>query len=68
MKKLNKLVLGELAKKELSQREQNNIRGGLQCTCGCCYTNSGGSSDVDNQRANCDHGLDTGCSDFVWWC
>lgn len=58
MKKINKLVLNQLAKKELTQRQQGLIKGGGAgtCPCGCCYGNSGGSDTVDNGEANCQQG------------
>jgi natural product precursor len=59
MKKLNKLVLGELAKKELSQREQNNIRGGNVCGCGCCYAQMGDTN--YSGGANCGHDMVSAC-------
>lgn len=64
MKKLEMLVLNQLAKKELSQRQQTMIKGGRSCTCGCCYASSGGSDTTDNGYANCISGLNTKCSDL----
>lgn len=65
MKKLEKLVLSQLAKRELSWRQQAMIKGGkYNCTCGCCYAGGGGgSSSLDNGIANCDSHLKTQCSD-----
>jgi len=48
MKKIERLVLHYLAKKEIHHRQMGKLRGGKQrCTCGCCYAGSGGGSDVD---------------------
>ena len=55
MKKIGKLVLNQIAKKELSQRQMGKIKGGRNvCICGCCYADGGGgSSTTDNGDANC---------------
>jgi natural product precursor len=58
MKKLNKLVLNELSKKELSDKAMSGIKGGGEismqmCTCGCCYAGQGGSDTFENGWANC---------------
>lgn len=63
MKKLSKLKLSSLYEKELSQKEQNALKGGgcLWCSCGCKYAGSqegsgdshyGGSSSGSNDSAN----------------
>ncbi|MDR2120444.1 MAG: TIGR04149 family rSAM-modified RiPP [Tannerella sp.] len=37
MKKLSKLMLVELERKELSGRQMKNVKGGANyCLCGCC--------------------------------
>jgi len=60
MKKLNKIVLNKLEKKELTFKEQAKIKGGAEtCACGCCYAGSGGSSDFQNGQANCSQGLNS---------
>ena len=62
MKKISKLVLSQIAKKELTQRQQGLIKGGKGCSCGCCYKDSGGSSSDVNGGANCrGGGLHTYC-------
>jgi len=53
MKKMSKLVLNQIAKKELTQRQQGSIKGGNSCTCGCCYAENQGSEWDDNGQANC---------------
>ena len=69
MRKVEKLVLNQLAKKELTQRQQAMIKGGRGCTCGCCYANSGGSSSVDNGLVNCYGSLRTNCDEVnIWGC
>ena len=73
MKKISKLVLNQIAKKELTQRQQGFIKGGRHgCTCGCCYAGSGGgSSQTDNWIANCEggsDGLQTNCPTSLSWC
>lgn len=35
MKKLSKISLHNLSQAELVKREQNQLKGGLMCTCGC---------------------------------
>jgi natural product precursor len=63
MKKLSKLILVELERKELAQREMKNVKGGLSapCECGCCYAGSGGggSSSFNNGQANCNLNLNS---------
>jgi natural product precursor len=56
MKKLSKLVLVELEKKELTQREMKKIRGGHSCTCACYSGGNSGSSPYggSNTVANLD--------------
>ncbi|WP_317046310.1 TIGR04149 family rSAM-modified RiPP [Parabacteroides pacaensis] len=39
-------------KEELGQRQMNELRGGANCTCGCHYEYSGGSSNATNNNAN----------------
>ena len=54
MKKIDRIVLGQLAKKELTQRQLGKIKGGNLCTCGCCYyPNGGGADGVTNGDTNC---------------
>lgn len=62
MKKIQKLSLNRLTKKELTIPEMNKVKGGTnQCDCGCCYDGTpgdigyGGSSTQDNGIANCAH-------------
>jgi natural product precursor len=66
MKKLGKLKLSQLSKEEMEKREMNNLRGGDYCAslCSCAYAGEqcssgdsyyGGSSDVDNCKANTDN-------------
>jgi len=53
MKKIERLVLHYLAKKEIHHRQMGKLRGGKQrCSCGCCYATSGGSDIGDNGCAN----------------
>lgn len=76
MKKIQKLFLNRLTKKELTIPEMNKVKGGNQCGCGCCYDGTpgdighGGSSTVDNGLANC--AIPTGSTvycDGGWaWC
>ncbi|MFW9970386.1 MAG: TIGR04149 family rSAM-modified RiPP [Candidatus Odinarchaeota archaeon] len=54
MKKKLKLRKNPSALKNMSEEQMNKIAGG--CTCGCCYSGSGGSSTIDNACANADHG------------
>lgn len=59
MKKLGKLKLNKLNKAELENREMNNLLGGGDpgdCTCGCHYSGTGGSSSCDNGRENWTNG------------
>lgn len=60
MKKISKLALNKLSKKELPYSEMNKVKGGINsCLCGCCYGGDpgdighGGSSDDANGYANC---------------
>ena len=57
------MTLSQLAKKELTKRQQGLIKGGRgNCTCGCCYAgDGGGSSIVDNAVANCKDNKTTYC-------
>ena len=50
MKKINKLALNQIAKKELSRKQMQYFKGGRSCWCGCCYYPSepGGSNLNDN--------------------
>ena len=57
MKKIEKLSLNRLSKKELTLGEMNKVKGGNSCPCGCCYVGSGGSASYDNGDANCRQGL-----------
>ena len=50
MKKIDKLVLNQISKKELTQRQLGRVKGGRACACGCCYANSGGSDNVDKAK------------------
>ena len=69
MRKVEKMVLNQLAKKELSRRQMGKIKGGRNCTCGCCYYDTEGSSIVDNAYANCIDGKTTYCGDsFPVYC
>ena len=63
MKKLSKLKITSLYNEELSQKEQNTLKGGgcLWCSCGCNYEGGqegpddgmyGGSSTSSNDSAN----------------
>ena len=69
MKKIDKMTLSQLAKKELTKRQQGLIKGGrYNCTCGCCYADSEGSSVEDNSNANCDGHQTTYCEKtVVYW-
>jgi natural product precursor len=63
MKRLSKLVLIELERKELSQREMKHVKGGNTCGCGCCYAeNGGGSSSGSNGAANCTNNFYSPCA------
>ena len=66
LKKIQKLVLNRLSKKELSFGELNKVKGGEEyylCGCGCCYDGEpgdpgyGGSSNFMNKATNCKTGL-----------
>lgn len=63
MKRIEKLSLNRLSKKELTFREMNKVKGGSSCPCGCCYAGlpgdhgHGGSSDFQNGNANCSIGI-----------
>ena len=60
MKKLTKISLNNLEKKELDYKEQSNIKGGGgPCACGCCYAGTGGSSAFMNGQTNCSQGLNS---------
>ena len=52
MKELKKIKLNRLDANELLKREMRSLFGGKDCTCGCHYTNYGGSSTCDNDAAN----------------
>jgi len=66
MKKIETLVLNQIAKKELSQRQMWRVKAGKACTCGCCYAGSGGGSDsVTNGFANCDGNKKTYCEEIM---
>lgn len=59
MKKIQKLSLNRLTKKELNLEEMNRVKGGTElyiCGCGCCYEGTG-SLNADNRQANCESGL-----------
>ena len=68
MRKIEKLVLNQIAKKELTQRQQGLIRGGRgqnACLCGCCA--QGGSSTDNNADANCKlGGYYSPCGTKMW--
>jgi len=68
MKKIDKLILGQLAKKELSKGQQSLLKGGRGvCPCGCCYGDSGGSDSFDNGTANCERGIgSSGCANGAY--
>lgn len=55
MKKLSRLHLVEMEKNKLTPKQMKKVVGG--CSCGCCYSGSGGSSSGDNGGANIDGGL-----------
>jgi len=63
MKKIETLVLNQIAKKELSQRQLGKVKGGrISCLCGCCYAgDAGGSSTTNNGDANCSAGKYSTC-------
>lgn len=53
----NSLKLMRLSEAELSKKEMNIIKGGdVNCGCGCCYANQGGSGTLDNGEANANGG------------
>jgi len=67
-KVIGKLALSQLAKKELTQRQMGNVKGGkhlIVCTCGCCYADSGGSSTQVNRNANCELDTTTLCGEIL---
>lgn len=45
MKKIEKLSLNRLTKKELTLGEMNKVKGGTFCECGCCYAGLPGDPD-----------------------
>ena len=49
---MEKLKLNVLEKDELEKRSMVNLKGGVCCCCACAYADEGGSSSVDNGRAN----------------
>ena len=65
MKKIGTLVLNQLAKKELSQRQMKEIQGGCgPCPCACCNAPSG---TADNGEANCEQNKwSDGCADGAY--
>ena len=46
------LKLNTLVKNTMNEKEMQHIKGGRNCSCGCCYANNGGSSVNDNALAN----------------
>ena len=48
MKKIGKLKLNQIEKKEMGNREMNQLTGGESCGCGC----HGSSSTTSNANAN----------------
>lgn len=50
MKKLNKLKLSNLSKKEIEKEEMRSLKGGF-CTCTCAY--QGGQGDPCSMNDNC---------------
>lgn len=57
MKRIEKLSLTKLSKKELNYQEMNRVKGGTNgCQCGCCYSiecgGDGSGSDMQ-VNANC---------------
>ncbi len=54
---MKKLKLNALAKKNLSELEMNQVRGGDCCGCSCYYADNGGSSIDANGSANNKAGL-----------
>ena len=74
MRKLERMVLSQLAKKELNQRQMSKIKGGGNCSCGCCYAGeAGGSSSFENRDANCALNTTTLCPVAIFtgsmsWC
>ena len=68
MKEIKKMVLKQIANKELSKRQMGKYKGGkFDCICGCCYQNTGGSNTVDNGLTNCDLHLKTYCPYKEGW-
>jgi natural product precursor len=70
MKKLSKLMLIELERKELSQREMKHVKGGNTCGCACCYAGGGGGSSInDNGGANCSGSMYSPCGtmETTYW-
>lgn len=67
------LKLNKLNRNQLTKEQMKTIAGGTsaapQCTCGCCYSDSGGSNTTDNGIANYDGSLSTRCEDIeqVWY-
>lgn len=57
MKTLKKLVLNQLSREDLNEKEMKQIVGGqCWCGCGCLYQYSGGSATAVNMIANAQTG------------
>ena len=54
---MKKLKLNALGKKNLTELEMNQVRGGGACGCSCYYADNGGSSSGDNGSANSHAGI-----------
>lgn len=54
--KSKRFKLNVLSADVLRQKEMNALMGGDGCTCGCAYSNRGGSSTSDNAYANYERG------------
>ena len=67
MHKTELLALSQIAKKELSRKQMQYVKGGKSCTCGCCYyANEPDPSTNDAGYALCLNGSDTSCPWIAW--
>ena len=54
--KIKRFKLNALSAEGLRQKEMNALVGGNKCSCGCAYSEVGGSSTSDNMNANYGYG------------
>jgi len=68
MKKIERLVLNQIAKKELSQRQIGKIKGGrFSCACCCSYA-GGGTDSLGNGYGNCENATTCSSANIVVSC